>query len=76
MQKRKSFVFYESFYRALCSLPTYKDVVEWFCMICDYWFYWIEPDPENTSTEMKMLFAIAKPLIDSSLKRYDDSKKF
>lgn len=68
MEKRNSFIFYDSFYNAISKIDNYKLKLEAYNMIFDYAFN--KKEPESNNAIIKMIFNLVKPLIDYSDKRH------
>ncbi len=69
--ERNSFVFYRSFWDAICCLPK-KDRLPFIEALCSYAFDEIEPDMSGTKLG---LFIQLKAAIDSNKKRFADGSK-
>jgi len=69
---RDSFIFYRSFYEAISILP--RDVQgEIYTAIIEYGLYGKET--EQLKPVARSIFALVKPLLDSSIARYENGKK-
>lgn len=70
--ERDSFIFYKSFYDAICDLP--KDIrLEVLTAIVEYALYGRQP--ENLKPFAKGMFTLIKPNIDVNTFRYENGKK-
>jgi hypothetical protein len=67
----QSFVFYESFYEAIKSVPSEMQM-EMFDAVCNYALYGTQP---NLNANLKPLFILIKPQLDSNLKKRNDGFK-
>ena len=68
---RSSFVFYDSFYRAMNYL-TEEEKIEYIDAICNYSLYDIRID---MSPKIASLFELVKAQIDANIKKRKDGKK-
>ena len=68
---RNSFVFYDSFYRAMSYLDD-KEKIQYIDAICYYSFYDIEIEMDE---KIKGMFELVKPQIDANIKRRENGKK-
>ena len=68
---RKSFVFYDSFYKAMSYLND-KEKIQYIEAICNYSLYDITIDMD---LKIEAMFALIKPQIDANIKRREDGKK-
>ena len=68
---RKSFVFYDSFYKAMSYLDD-KEKIQYIEAICNYSLF-------NITIEMDLkieaMFALIKPQIDANIKKRENGKK-
>lgn len=70
--ERDSFIFYKSFYEAICDLP--KDIrLEVLTAIIEYALYGRQP--ENLKPFAKGMFTLIKPNIDVNTTRFENGKK-
>jgi len=69
--QRNGFTFYRSFYESLEHLPTNQQV-KIYNAICNYALNNVEP---NLTSNLKSIFILIKPNIDSAIKRADNGKK-
>ena len=68
---RKSFVFYDSFYKAMSYLND-KEKIQYIEAICNYSLFDITIDMD---LKIEAMFALIKPQIDANIKRREDGKK-
>lgn len=68
---RNSFVFYDSFYRAMSYLDD-KEKIQYIDAICYYSLYDIEIEMDE---KIKGMFELVKPQIDANIKRRENGKK-
>ena len=68
---RKSFVFYDSFYKAMSYLDD-KEKIQYIEAICKYSLYGITIDME---LKIEAMFALIKPQIDANIKKRENGKK-
>ena len=68
---RNSFVFYDSFYRAMHYLNE-EEKIEYIDAICNYSLYDIEIE---MGLKIQGFFELVKPQIDANIKRREDGKK-
>lgn len=71
MERRESFVFYESFYDAIDSLPEEQQAVAYKAII-EYGLHGKEPEPGNMGYTLWLAF---RKQIDKNQKRYENSLK-
>jgi hypothetical protein len=71
MDMREGFVFYRSFYDAICELDERTQLIL-FRAIVDYGLDGVLPDLEGVA---KAIFLMAKPQIDANYRRYENGKK-
>ena len=67
--KRKQFTFYESFYKAIENLPTKKEKLQAYEIICDYALYGKLPEPEDAKPSVLAVFSLCQPVFDTARKR-------
>ena len=67
-------LFYKSFYDAIKMLPTIEQRYRAIEIIYDYAFENKEPEEKENGMEM-IIFKMAKPLIDSNIRNYENGKK-
>ncbi len=70
-KKRDSFVFYRSFYEAICELSD-KEIADTLKALSEYALNGIEP---NCSGIAKAIYIMAKPQLDANTKRYQNGTK-
>ena len=58
--ERQQFTFYESFFKAICSLPK-KDRLAVYEAICGYALYQIDPELDGPAAS---IFILTKPVLD------------
>ena len=68
---RNSFVFYDSFYRAMSYLDD-KEKIQYIDAICYYSLYDIEIEMDE---KINGMFELVKPQIDANIKRRENGKK-
>ena len=68
---RKSFVFYDSFYKAMSYLND-KEKIQYIKAICNYSLYDITIDMD---LKIEAMFALIKPQIDANIKKRENGKK-
>ena len=68
---RKSFVFYDSFYKAMSYLDD-KEKIQYIEAICKYSLYGITIDMD---LKIEAMFALIKPKIDANIKKRENGKK-
>ena len=68
---RKSFVFYDSFYKAMSYLND-KEKIQYIDAICNYSLYDITIDMD---LKIEAMFALIKPQIDANIKKRENGKK-
>ena len=73
--ERKQFTFYKSFYESIEKLPTNKEKLQAYQLICDYALTQREPDLETKKQGAATVFRIARPILDTAHKRASLAKK-
>ena len=68
---RKSFVFYDSFYKAMSYLND-KEKIQYIEAICNYSLFDIIIDMD---LKIEAMFALIKPQIDANIKKRESGKK-
>ena len=68
---RQSFVFYDSFYKAMSYLDD-KEKIQYIEAICKYSLYGITIDMD---LKIEAMFALIKPQIDANIKKRENGKK-
>ena len=68
---RNSFVFYDSFYKAMSYLND-KEKIQYIDAICNYSLYGITIDME---IKIEAMFSLIKPQIDANIKKRENGKK-
>ena len=68
---RKSFVFYDSFYKAMSYLND-KEKIQYIEAICNYSLFDITIDMD---LKIEAMFALIKPQIDANIKKRENGKK-
>ena len=62
--KRKQFTFYRSFWETIEKLPTNKEKLQAFEMLCDYGLDGNEPDLSTKKPSAAMVFQLSKPVLE------------
>lgn len=70
--KRNQFTFYRSFWEAIEKLPTNKEKLQTFQLLCDYALNQNEPELETKKPSVAAFFQIARPILDRA---HDRAKK-
>ena len=68
---RKSFIFYDSFYKAMSYLND-KEKIQYIEAICNYSLFDITIDMD---LKIEAMFALIKPQIDANIKKRENGKK-
>ena len=68
---RKSFVFYDSFYKAMSYLND-KEKIQYIEAICNYSLFDITIDMD---IKIEAMFSLIKPQIDANIKKRENGKK-
>ena len=68
---RKSFVFYDSFYKAMSYLND-KEKIQYIEAICNYSLFDITIDMD---LKIEAMFALIKPQIDANIKKRENGRK-
>lgn len=67
--KRKQFTFYRSFRDSIEQLPTNKEKLQAYQMLCNYALDREEPPTDGKKPSAVMLFAIMRPILDKAHER-------
>ena len=67
--KRKQFTFYRSFWETIQELPTKKEKLQAFELLCDYALDQNEPDLHDKKPSAVMVFQMARPILDRAHER-------
>lgn len=67
--KRKQFTFYRSFWEAIENLPTNKEKLQAYQILCDYALNQNEPDLNGKKPSAATVFQIAKPILQRAHER-------
>ncbi len=67
--KRKQFTFYRSFWETIQQLPTNKEKLQAFEILCDYALDGNEPDLKTIKPSVAIVFSIAKPILERAHQR-------
>ena len=73
--KRKQFTFYDSFMESIEKLPTNKEKLQAYQMICHYALEGIEPDLSTKKPTAATVFRIARPVLEAARKRAEQALK-
>ena len=68
---RQSFVFYDSFYKAMSYLND-KEKIQYIDAICNYSLYGITIDMD---IKIEAMFSLIKPQIDANIKKRENGRK-
>ena len=63
---RKQFTFYHSFLEIAKNLPTKREKLEFFEVLCDYALDEIEPDLKTKRPSVATVFCAIRPMLDSA----------
>ena len=66
---RKQFTFYRSFWETIQKLPTNKEKLQAFELICGYALDEEQPDLTTKKPTAVMVFSIAKPILEKAHQR-------
>ncbi len=61
---RKQFTFYRSFWEAIENLPTNKEKLQVYQILCDYALNRTEPDLRGKKPSVTMVFQLVKPVLE------------
>ena len=67
--QRKQFTFYRSFWETAKNLPTKKEKLEFFEMLCDYALDENEPDLSTKKPSAATVFCAVKPTLERAHRR-------
>ena len=73
--ERNQFTFYRSFQNSIKSLRTNKEKLQAYELICDYALTGKAPDPDAVLPAVATIFAIARPILDTAMKRSKASRE-
>ena len=73
--ERKQFTFYRSFYESIEKLPTNKEKLQAYQLICHYALTQREPDLDCVKQGAATVFRISRPILDTAHKRASLAKK-
>lgn len=71
--KRKQFTFYRSFYEGIEKLPTNKEKLQAFELLCDYALNRTMPDLDAQKPTVATVFRFAQPILDTAHKRAENA---
>lgn len=66
---RKQFTFYSSFWESIKKLPTNKEKLQVFEMICEFALNHTEPDLKSVKPSAAAVFSICHPVLESAHRR-------
>ena len=72
MEKRSSFIFYESFYESIMALPDDSDKLALFNAICSFAITGVEP---SFTGIVKAVWLSIRPIIQANTRRYINGRK-
>ena len=67
--KRNQFTFYRSFWESIKILPTNKEKLQAFEMICDFALNQTEPDMKSVKPSAAAVFSICHPVLETAHRR-------
>lgn len=67
--KRKQFTFYRSFWEAIENLPTNKEKLQAYQILCDYALNQNEPELKAVKPSAATVFQLAKPVLERAHER-------
>ena len=67
--KRKQFTFYRTFWETIENLPTNKEKLQAYQMICSYALDRTEPELREKKPTAAMVFQLTKPILDKAHER-------
>ena len=71
--KRKQFTFYQSFYESIEKLPTKKEKLQAFEMICEYALYGKLPEEKIQKSSTLAIFSVCQPILNRARQRAKQS---
>ena len=71
--KRKQFTFYQSFYESIEKLPTKKEKLQAFEMICEYALYGKLPEEKMQKSSTLAIFSVCQPILNRARQRAKQS---
>ena len=72
--ERKQFTFYRSFYESIQKLPTNKEKLQAYDLICGYALNQTAPELESKKPSVAMVFTICQPILDAAHKRAEQAQ--
>ena len=72
--QRKQFTFYRSFWETAKNLPTKKEILEFFEMLCDYALDENEPDLSTKKPSAATGFRAIKPILERAHRRSEAAR--
>ena len=73
--ERKQFTFYRSFYESIQKLPTNKEKLQAYQLICGFALNGAEPDLNAKKPTAATVFRIARPVLETAHKRAEQAMK-
>ena len=67
--KRKQFTFYKSFWEAIENLPTNKEKLQAYEILCDYALNETEPDLSAVKPSVATVFMMSRPILERAHER-------
>ena len=67
--KRKQFTFYRSFWEGIQKLPTNKEKLQAYELLCEYALEGTEPDCEGKKPSAVTVFKMSKPILEKAHER-------
>ena len=73
--QRKQFTFYRSFWESIEKLPTNKEKLQAYQLICRYALQKFDPDLNAVKPSVATVFTMALPVLDAAHTRAEQAKK-
>ena len=72
--ERNQFTFYSSFHKSIENLRSNKEKLQAYQLICNYALSGKEPDVDAIKPGVATIFAIARPILDTAMRRSKASR--
>ena len=73
--RRKQFTFYQSFWESTENLPTNKEKLQAYQLICSFALTKIEPDLSAVKPSAATVFTMARPILETAHKRSEQTQR-
>ena len=73
--ERNQFTFYRSFWETIEKLPTNKEKLQAFQLLCSYALDKTEPDLDSVKPSAATVFLVSRPILDTAHRRAEKLQK-